>query len=1418
MSLNENEERSDPLYEVLSEQKVDQTNVLPLETSAHKGILDQTAAPEILSRRDPLLILNNLRKIEEEPVANRSAIPNWCFQAFKSQLRGGFPQGDYEESSDVNHSELLAKFQQYQQKILNDSTLERELNLFIEVLATRIPANQDHGRANDKSRSDENQPSELSFDIRRHLLSCEGSEDSKILLLTGQAGSGKSLFCKHFQREIFSEWSQNPEAEDGNWFLIHVELSSLKNPKSEAISESLTRELSLTKEEILLLQAPKQSNPHLPRLLFIFDGYDAIEDFHALYSLRSRQDFLDNNFSMLNKIKDASWKDAKFIITCREENLQKVQRRDMLFAPLITSEATELSAVPGSFLHRKIEPFSNEQITCYLRKYYYYESKDIIEERPSWHHVKVLEKMIDDCQLREIARIPFMLWIIYQILPKLVTNEFEQINEMKSTYPQSRRKRFLIESFVNEVIQSMAKENLDESKRSANKEESKNSRKEEDQHQAVLHIKEIRQQAQTFALKSRGYVISKSNYERNQHNDPSVLKIHPLVKWDNSNYQLRFDHQLLLEFLIAKRIEEEISQIRSSTQDERLKIKKDLLINQRLLTSEASDLTVAFFLIDAIKDKRLTSSQFINLIHLSREKELVNQEKNGEFIKKDHANLQSPFTVAAVNAITILNAAGCDFSRQNFSCIRIPGANLSFGIFEGTNFMDADLQGADFTEAWLKNANFVGANLESVEFIAIRKKLKLKKEKIKNIAYSPNGEYFAVDLGAKTAIFEVVDMQRNLFKEIRRVTGRFLSWAKQSRTQFETIEGETALMEKGQLEKVDERENGYEYENDTEYGYEYEHDSGYGYSDNFGFGNQNSYEGNSGPNVRFCTWDVISGQSVQSLNLPTGNKRILSFNSERKEVITLNNKQVQKYEISSNSWIKFPIRISNGVKNCYSLARNNNMLLVGDYLRKIILCNSTTGKPILKQRQRATSCKLSTDGQKIVATTSRGVIYISDVVRGCIIKSVITSSKYNKPEAFYSCSFSVDGKKILSSTGNKLTLQDIADCQRASLSLNSTEPHSYIYCVSPDGQQVAVVEEIHTVSFKKISEVADLSIQTPTVRGNNNKGLNLQGVIANSSVKLSEENIALLRKRGDYGIFNESMIKKLFNSSSTASQDVREVVLIGQKLAPIHAQIIGSDLLWINLQRLDLSRNEIGDIGAFAIGANNIWKKLVTLDLSSNQIKDKQALIFLCSNKTWEYLQSLFLVSNPVLLETSDFYKIFEGIASKSLKMLVLPQAKFDQALLQCLKYSATENVINLSLAKNGYNDINAEIIAENTTFTNLKRLDLSKNLIGDEGGIKIGSNTSWINFEELDLSDNNLGTQTAFAISDNMTWSKLRVLNLNGNKIETEGSYAIGNNQTWTELQTLGLQDNLIGSKGVVALCQNQAWIKLQTLNLEGN
>ena len=160
-----------------------------------------------------------------------------------------------------------------------------------------------------------------------------------------------------------------------------------------------------------------------------------------------------------------------------------------------------------------------------------------------------------------------------------------------------------------------------------------------------------------------------------------------------------------------------------------------------------------------MNDKRLTAEQLMKLVELSREKG-VEKESN--------------FAVAAANAITVLNAVGYDPSGQDLSNVSIPGANLGYGIFEGTNFRNANLQGVDFTGTWLKNANLVEVHLANVDF-GETLGLRLRNEQRFNIAYSFDGKYLAVDVGDQTVILENTSPQQIDFKEIRRVSGHFMN-------------------------------------------------------------------------------------------------------------------------------------------------------------------------------------------------------------------------------------------------------------------------------------------------------------------------------------------------------------------------------------------------------------------------------------------------------------------------------------------------------------------------------------------------------------------------------------------------------------------------------------------------------------------
>ena len=581
-----------------------------------------------------------------------------CFQKL-GQSQNPSLQNLRDEDCEINCtntdiSELLAKLRRYQNKILADETLTRQLSLYIDPLIKSDPVS---------CNIEESRFCELSFDVKKHFLYSEDRETPKVLLLTGEAGIGKSLFCKNFQREIMSISDiESKDPDERQWLPIYVELSSLNNPKEEAVTETLIRELSLTANEICLLLTPKRfRNPLLPSLLLIFDGFNEIE---ALYHQRdqemspgvSNDYYLKENFYMSNKFKKLS-EDARLIITCREENLQDIKGRDLLFAP-IDENSSEKSSIERSFLERKIEPFNDEQITCYLKKYYISRETSIAKEREeveepfplvsdstrslSWGWVKAFEELIENCKLRESARIPFILSTLTNLLPDIWTQEIR--SNLKRTKPLTPR--FLIDLLVNKTLKSIVQN------------ESTDTHKEEE---AKL-VEKRTKQAQILALKAGGYVLnadSMSTEKTTNENDSLVSGLIPLVKPCNNNFRFKFCH-LFMEFFISKSIEDEIIRVSNIPNVEGINA-CELLLNQKLLTSKSSQYQIISYLRDALLEGRLTVKNLLSLIFLSHPGETKPQKDFNKAQKNWCFTSQSPFAVAAANAITILNFSGYGF-------------------------------------------------------------------------------------------------------------------------------------------------------------------------------------------------------------------------------------------------------------------------------------------------------------------------------------------------------------------------------------------------------------------------------------------------------------------------------------------------------------------------------------------------------------------------------------------------------------------------------------------------------------------------------------------------------------------------------------------------------------------------------------
>ncbi|KAF9995013.1 hypothetical protein BGZ80_007630, partial [Entomortierella chlamydospora] len=100
--------------------------------------------------------------------------------------------------------------------------------------------------------------------------------------------------------------------------------------------------------------------------------------------------------------------------------------------------------------------------------------------------------------------------------------------------------------------------------------------------------------------------------------------------------------------------------------------------------------------------------------------------------------------IAAANAITILVRAGVQFNGADLRNIKIPGADLSFGVFDSTQLEGADLRKTNLRNVWMRQANLRGAQMKGVQF----GELPFLQENsiVRCSAYSPDGKTYAAGL------------------------------------------------------------------------------------------------------------------------------------------------------------------------------------------------------------------------------------------------------------------------------------------------------------------------------------------------------------------------------------------------------------------------------------------------------------------------------------------------------------------------------------------------------------------------------------------------------------------------------------------------------------------------------------------------
>ncbi|KAG0011424.1 hypothetical protein BGZ81_002202, partial [Podila clonocystis] len=139
------------------------------------------------------------------------------------------------------------------------------------------------------------------------------------------------------------------------------------------------------------------------------------------------------------------------------------------------------------------------------------------------------------------------------------------------------------------------------------------------------------------------------------------------------------------------------------------------------------DLGVVRLLTELVKQEEAFKQQLLTIIERSKTDAQVRQ--------------------TAAHAITILVKAGVSFNGEDLRGIRIPGADLSFGMFDSAQLQGADLRKVTLRTSWLRQANLSGAQMAGVQF---GEWAYLEEESYAySCAYSPDGKTCAIGLRGK---------------------------------------------------------------------------------------------------------------------------------------------------------------------------------------------------------------------------------------------------------------------------------------------------------------------------------------------------------------------------------------------------------------------------------------------------------------------------------------------------------------------------------------------------------------------------------------------------------------------------------------------------------------------------------------------
>ncbi|CAO3565079.1 unnamed protein product [Mortierella alpina] len=549
-------------------------------------------------------------------------------------------------------------------------------------------------------------PDSASFDLMSNMNEFLRS-DLQVFLLLGDSGAGKSTFNRELEREL---WTKYDSSEGDIPLFIH--LPSINNPGKDLVAKHLRR------CDFLEPQIRELKNNR--RFMLICDGYDECQQIHNLYT--------SNNLN-----ENGQWK-AKMVISCRSEHLGH-DYKDR-FQPLM--DATK-SAGESRLQEAAIVPFSTEQIKDYINRY-------VTVVNPPWRATSYLTALEKIPNLMDLIRNPFLLTLSLDVLPGFV--DVDKTQDLSSV---SITRVELYDRFVEHWLERSKK-------RVGDRELTPQARAAfdtmVDEGFTANGIDFLKRLAAAIYKEQAGHPI----VEYSRFKDGSTWKAEFFSREDESRLlreacplarngnQHRFVHKSLQEFCFSRAVfdpQENSTNLPGPSVTRRGSVSSVLSFDGEV-TATRCDLITRH----AVLNNPLGWRSFVeepSILQFLAER--VQQEpifKEQLLTMIEHSKTDKGARIAAANAITILVRAGVHFAEADLRGIRIPGADLNFGMFEGAQLQGADLRKVNFSNIWLRRADLGESQMAGVRFGEWP--YLTEDRAVMCSAYSPDGKSLAVGL------------------------------------------------------------------------------------------------------------------------------------------------------------------------------------------------------------------------------------------------------------------------------------------------------------------------------------------------------------------------------------------------------------------------------------------------------------------------------------------------------------------------------------------------------------------------------------------------------------------------------------------------------------------------------------------------